>query len=113
MLAKLINTVGKNTNSHLKCPLMPTIYFCSKSYFSDEKKRKIFDEEEDQEDSSASETGTEYTNWILARSQNHNHDISHLKRKLLKDRFSIHKLTNIKFLCALANHKTEYTLNTN
>lgn len=53
MLTKLISTVGKSTNSHLKCPLMPTIYFCSKSYFSDEKKRKIFDKEEDQEDSSA------------------------------------------------------------
>ncbi len=53
MLAKLINTVKKSTNFYLKCTLMPTIYFCSKSYFSDEKKRKIFDEEEDQQDSSA------------------------------------------------------------
>ncbi len=53
MLTKLINTVKKSTNSHLKRPLIPTIYFCSKSYFSDEKKTKIFDEEEDHEDSSA------------------------------------------------------------
>ena len=43
--------------------------------------------------------GTEYSNWVLARSASHNHNIEYMKRKYAKDRYSIHRLTNIHFMC--------------
>jgi hypothetical protein len=41
------------------------------------------------------EGGTAYSNWLLARSAKHNHDISYLKRRFGRDRYNIHKLTNL------------------
>ena len=49
------------------------------------------------------QTGTEYSNWILARSAKFNHDISYLKRKYGRDRYNIHKLTNMDFMCTMVN----------
>ena len=59
------------------------------------------------------EGGTDYTNWVLSRSAGHNHNIEHLKRKYVKDRYSIHKLTNIKYMCHIVNfnHKFELKMN--
>ena len=42
--------------------------------------------------------GTDYSNWVLARSAAHNHNIEHMKRKHVKDRYSIHRLTNLSFM---------------
>lgn len=61
----------------------------------------------------AENEGTEYTNWALARAAGHNHNISHLKRKLPKDRYSIHRLTNITFMMNIVNFKNKYNLTQN
>lgn len=59
------------------------------------------------------DSGTYYTNWILARSAGHNHNIEHMKRKNLKDRYSIHKLTNLSFMCDLVIKDYKYSLTLN
>ena len=45
--------------------------------------------------------GTAYSNWVLARSAKFNHEVSFLKRKYGKDRYNIHKLTNMDFMCSM------------
>lgn len=57
--------------------------------------------------------GTEYSNWVLARSAKNNHDVSYLKRRYGRDRYSIHKLTNMDFMCSLINREDKYHLNLN
>ena len=57
--------------------------------------------------------GTEYSNWVLARSANANHDVSYLKRRYGRDRYNIHKLTNLDFMCSLVNREDKYVLNLN
>ena len=57
--------------------------------------------------------GMEYSNWVLARAAAHNHNIAHMKRKQLKDRFSIHQLTNIEFMCHVINYHFQYNLRIN
>lgn len=57
--------------------------------------------------------GTEYSNWVLARSAKNNHDVSYLKRRYGRDRYSIHKLTNMEFMCSLINREDKYHLNLN
>jgi hypothetical protein len=47
--------------------------------------------------------GTDYSNWVLARSAKFNHEVSFLKRKYGRDRYNIHKLTNMDFMCTLVN----------
>ena len=49
------------------------------------------------------QSGTDYSNWVLARSANANHDVSYLKRRYGRDRYNIHKLTNLDFMCSLVN----------
>ena len=50
---------------------------------------------------------------MLARAANHNHNIEHIKRKYAKDRYSIHKLTNLRFMCDIAtmDHRYKLTIN--
>jgi hypothetical protein len=50
---------------------------------------------------------------VLARAASHNHNVQHMKRKFLKDRFSIHKLTNIRFLTHLVRFEHKYNLKMN
>lgn len=57
--------------------------------------------------------GTDYTSWVLARSASHNHNIEHSKRKYVKDRYSIHKLTNVDFMCHIVNFDHKYELSMN
>lgn len=60
-----------------------------------------------------SDGGTAYSNWLLARSAKHNHDISYLKRRFGRDRYNIHKLTNLEFMCGLVNREDKYSLTLN
>jgi hypothetical protein len=69
--------------------LMSHFLFCSSKHIEGEN----FDGEE----------GTDYNKWILARSANFNHNISYLKRRMARDRYNIHKLTNIDFMRALVS----------
>ena len=57
--------------------------------------------------------GTDYSNWVLARSAHFNHDVSYLKRRYGRDRYNIHKLTNMDFMCSLASREDKYSLNLN
>lgn len=57
--------------------------------------------------------GTEYSNWILARSAKFNHEVSYLKRRFGRDRYNIHKLTNMEFMCNMVNREDKYSLNLN
>jgi hypothetical protein len=59
------------------------------------------------------QSGTEYSNWVLARSARANHDVAYLKRRQGRDRFSIHKLTNMEFMCSLASREDKYQLHLN
>jgi len=58
--------------------------------------------------------GTEYSNWVLARSARGGHqELSYLRRREGRDRFSIHKLTNMEFMCSLASREDKYQLRLN
>ena len=50
---------------------------------------------------------------MLARAAGHNHNIQHMKRKYAKDRYSIHRLTNLSFMCdlVLLDHQYKLTMN--
>jgi hypothetical protein len=58
--------------------------------------------------------GTEYSNWVLARSARGGHqELSYVRRREGRDRFSIHKLTNMEFMCSLASREDKYQLRLN
>lgn len=57
--------------------------------------------------------GTVYSNWVLARSSSHNHNVAHFRRIRAKDRYNIHKLTNIQFMIWLGTHQHQYFLTLN
>ena len=63
--------------------------------------------------SEGTKKGMDYSNWVLARAAAHNHNIAHMKRKQLKDRFSIHQLTNIEFMCHVVNCHFQFNLRIN
>jgi hypothetical protein len=50
---------------------------------------------------------------MMVRAAGHNHNIVHLKRKYPKDRFSIHRLTNLEFMCGLVIYPKKYNFNQN
>lgn len=56
---------------------------------------------------------TDYSKWVLARAASHNHNIEHLKRKRAKDRYSIHRLTNLSFMMEMVQFGYKYNLSMN
>jgi hypothetical protein len=49
----------------------------------------------------------------MVRAAGQGHDIVHLKRKFPKDRFSIHRLTNLEFMCNLVIFPQKYNFSQN